>query len=150
MSLSVFNFKQVRDTEAIYKVLLQFDCIFPHLKDKVSDYFDFSEKLKQNAEFYIALADGVVCGLVVFYANNLQSRVGYITLIGLLPEWQGRNIGYHLVEHCSNAARDKGMKLLRLEVDLDNVHAIRFYEKNGFTCCSKATESSMYMEKTLV
>lgn len=145
-----FDFVQITDSAAICQLLYQFDCVFPHLKEKVSDYQEYAEKLKKYAVVCTAQENGVVCGLLVVYVNDLCTKAGYISLVGLLPQWQGRNLGQLLMDYCADAAQARGMETLRLEVDLDNDRAIRFYERLGFVPWGEKKESSMHMEKKLI
>lgn len=141
---------RIKEAHQIFELLERFDCIFPHLEEKVDDYKNFSEKLEKHAIVCVAYKNELVCGLLVFYANDMVTKTAYISLIGILPQWQGQQIGQQLLDYCSKVSMDYGMKKIRLEVDLDNYRAIRFYEKYGFCVRMPKMMSSMYMEKDLL
>ncbi len=142
-------FDRIAQPAEILALLRQFDPVFPHLKEKIQNYQAFSEKLAAHAIVCAMRLDGILCGLLVFYANDLAHKVAYISLLGLLPAWQGRNLGRLLIDYCAQVSLQSGMENLQLEVDLDNHNAIRFYEKMGFSRFGGAMAQSMYMKKSL-
>ena len=146
----MLSFVEVANAGEVLDLLRKFDPVFPHMKEKVSDYETFAEKIVDHAVVCVARTGAQTCGMVVFYANDFAEKVAYISLLGLLPEWQGRRLGCQLLNYCCEYAREKGMIAIRLEVDLDNSHAITFYEKNGFIPYGEKMLSSIYMEKMLI
>ena len=133
----------------ILNLLYGFDDVFPHLKEKVGDYKAFSLKLKENAFVYKATIDDKVFGMLVFYANDKDTKKAYISLIGVKKEYRDMGLGRYLIDSCIEVSKANGMKSLMLEVDNDNKNAIGFYQKLGFKHCEKATENSIYMLKEM-
>ena len=140
----------VSDANEILDMLYRFDCIFPKLGEKAHDYNLFAQKLTQNAVVCVVKENNETCGLSAFYANDFENRVAFITLFGILPKYQRKHLGKQLMEYCCTESISRGMKHIRLEVDLDNSRAIVFYEQNGFVKSDVYTPTSVYMEKTLV
>ena len=140
----------VKDAKQILSLLYQFDCVFIHMREKVQNYDLFAKKLAQNALVYLIQQNEETCGLSVMYANDTDKLTAFITLFGFLPEWQGKHLGKEMIDFCCTEAKAKGMKSIRLEVDLDNHRAIAFYAHNGFLQCGTCSPTSMYMEKALV
>ena len=60
------------------------------------------------------------------YANNLETRVAYISMIGVLGCMQGRHIGSQLMRKCIQVAQNNGMQFIRLEVLNANKKALIF------------------------
>ena len=141
------EFVKIREKAEILNVLQGFSDVFPHLCEKIDSLDAYAEKLSQFAEFCIGTEDGVPFGLAVFYANDMQSKTAYISLIGVKSSHRSQGLGYWLLTNCENAARARSMTQLRLEVDLDNPTAIAFYERNGFSLCGHTQRGSMYMSK---
>lgn len=141
--------RKIAEATEISGILQQFDEIFPHLKEKIDNIETFSEKLAKYALVYVGEENESPCGILVFYANNIDARVAYISLIGLLSKYQGKSLGKEMLVFCESESQKRGMTSIKLEVDLDNVSAIRFYEKNGYKFCGKASNCSMYMMKML-
>ena len=140
----------ITDHRKILSLLNQFDSVFVHMREKVRDYDLYAKKLAERALIYRVQEKEETCGLVVMYANDTITSVAFVTLFGLLPEWQGKNLGKEMMDFCCTKAKASGMKKIRLEVDLDNYRAITFYTRNGFIPSGTCSAMSMYMEKTLV
>jgi len=139
----------VKDPGKIHELLLKFDDVLPHLKEKVSDYGTFSEKLAKYANVLCAVDSEEICGFVVFYANDEVTHTAFITLLACARGHQGRGLGRYLMEQACGQAFLSGMTKMRLEVDLDNTGAIAFYTKLGFVQAGEKMPCSMYMEKHL-
>ena len=139
----------VKDPARIHALLLQFDAVLPHLKEKIADYCAFSEKLAKHANVLCAVDAEGVCGFVVFYANDEVTHTAFVTLLACARAHQGKGLGKYLMEQADALAVKAGMKHMRLEVDLDNFGAIAFYSKLGFEQVGEKGIGSMYMEKKL-
>ncbi len=57
---------------------------------------------------------------------------GYVSLLALVPEAEGRGIAHRLMEETEAWARGRGHRLLSLDVFADNRHAVNFYHRRGF------------------
>lgn len=112
------------------------------------DFKSLFEKIDNSACFCVGHRDDVI-GYVAMYANDLQTQVAYITLIGVHREWQNLGVGASLMEWCISTAQNRGMKSIRLEVARDNVGAQRFYKKHGFIVVGNNAGDSFYMEKDI-
>nr|BBH90646.1 N-acetyltransferase [Thermosporothrix sp. COM3] len=77
---------------------------------------------------FIALLEGNRAGLLTYYIQNQECE---ITCLESLKE--GRGIGTALIEAAKAAARDADCTRLWLITSNDNVDALRFYQKRGFT-----------------
>ncbi|WP_102028702.1 GNAT family N-acetyltransferase [Salirhabdus sp. Marseille-P4669] len=122
-----------------------------HLLSKVSNIEKYAMKLSKNADV-IALQkidEGSVVGLIAFYANDFTTKESFITHIALHPEYQNMHLGKKLLELCLDISIVRGMQKVKLEVKNFNIHAIRFYYKNGFEKISGESAESIYMEKKL-
>lgn len=112
------------------------------------DYFSLFQKIDLLADFCVAYIQDVI-GYVALYANDIQGRTAYITLIAVRKESQKAGVGSSLMYWCEKTAIKKGMKTLRLEVEKDNVAARRFYERHGFCYEEEQNKDSLYMRKSL-
>lgn len=133
----------------IYDSLVEVSSLYdPPLIEVVGDLNAHAIKLAKTAEVYIA-KDNSPIGFIAFYCNNEANKVGYITQIGVKKETQSSGIGKRLMNVAYSTCKEKGMKIIRLEVSKLNNKAIRFYEKEGFKYYEDASKSSIYMEKTI-
>lgn len=144
------EFVKISTKEAVLQTLRDFSHVFPHLEEKIESLEAYAEKLARFAQCYLGREDGTVFGLVIFYANNLETKTAYISLIGVKNSSQGRGFGYWLLSQCETAAKTLGMTQISLEVDCDNETAQRFYKRNGFAVSGKTERNSMYMRKPLL
>ena len=106
-------------------------------------------KMLRFADFIVAADGDEPVGLAVIYANDLESRMAYVTMFGVKDEYGRRGIGRKLMAACEELALSRGMDRIRLEVLDSNERAVRFYEKNGFVRTGACSEDSSYMEKVL-
>lgn len=141
--------KKIMDESQIYNLLMEFDSVFPHLHEKIDSYGEYAQKLSSYAYVCVYRVENENAGLLVYYANDLVQKTGYISLIGVKDKWKGKGIGKDLLFYAFKSAKENGMKCMKLEVDSDNEHAIEFYRRNGFVFCEDKNEMSMYMVKQL-
>ena len=57
---------------------------------------------------------------------------GYVTNIGVLPEFRRRGIGAKIVNQLINFSKEKTLSFLSLEVRVSNMAAINLYKSLGF------------------
>ncbi len=115
---------------------------------KRQDFDDLFEKINKNASF-LWVYNQDICGYVAMYANDYVSEVAYITLLAVKTEYQRKHIGNMLLCACYEVAKEKGMKVIKLEVRKENEKALYFYKRNGFEIESEASENSFYMIRVL-
>lgn len=63
---------------------------------------------------------------------SLEGDVGGIYGFVVVPEWQGKGIGRDVLRRMCRRLRDEGARDIRLEVHVDNPHALRLYTSLGF------------------
>ena len=138
-----------KEQKEIYKLLLEFDDCFPHLKEKIEDLEKFAYKLSKNAITIEIIEDNISLGMAAFYANDTsESKVGYLTLIGIKTEFRGMHLGKLLLNTAIDEMKALGMKCIKLEVDNDNLGALGFYKHHGFNENGEKKENSIILEKT--
>jgi len=81
-------------------------------------------ELVPQASIVVAEMDGVIEGFV-----TVAPKTGYLDQIVVAPEFWGSNVAAMLL----GAAKRISPARLDLLVNKDNVRAIRFYQKHGFT-----------------
>lgn len=75
-----------------------------------------------------ALVDGLFVGFIAGTVNR-KTSIGWITTIGVLPDYQNRGIAQKLLRECETMMK---MKNIKLTVRRSNTKAINLYEKNGY------------------
>ena len=92
----------------------------------------YAHKIVSKATRFEAWAKGVLVGLVAAYCNDNERRTAYITSVSMLQEWQGRGIASQLMGQCIGHVKEQCFERVELEVDSENIGAIKLYEKIGF------------------
>jgi len=83
---------------------------------------------------YCATESNVVLGMVVllFTVSTAEgSRAAWLEDLIVHPNWRGRSIGSHLVNHALAEARMAGCLRVTLLTDGDNHPAMRLYSRAG-------------------
>ena len=88
------------------------------------------EICKENALFFIAEADGAVCGYVS--AEDISGEC-YMNNLAVSQPFRGHDIGRKLMRRLIEATRLRGCKFLTLEVREGNAPARYIYETCGFS-----------------
>jgi len=98
----------------------------------------YAEKLLTHAEIGCAWVGNELAGLMVLYANDMETRTAHLPLISLLPTCRGRGLGNIMMRRAIAQARQRGMERLTLTVDHDNSPAQRLYAALGFRVVSRS------------
>ena len=61
-----------------------------------------------------------------------EEPCGYVSLLALAKEAEGQGLAHRLMQAAEDWARDRGYRLLSLDVFADNKRAVEFYERRGF------------------
>ena len=142
--------KEIHDRSQINNLLIDFSSVFPRLSKNAVTLDNYAIKLSKYANVCIAKYGEETCGLLVYYDNDEVSKTAYISLIGLLPRFQGMGIGRKLLEYCVKETTTRGMIKIKLEVNITNIGAISFYKKHGFIECDERDATSMKMVRYLI
>ncbi|HTX00916.1 MAG TPA: GNAT family N-acetyltransferase [Acidimicrobiales bacterium] len=73
---------------------------------------------------------------------TLRSNVWYDGPVALfdemyvVPSWRDRGVGSALLELCCELVGRRGVELVEIDVDGEDIDARRFYERHGFSCVS--------------
>jgi GNAT superfamily N-acetyltransferase len=77
---------------------------------------------------FVALVNGEPQGIITYHIENSDCEI-----LILHSALEGYGIGAALVENVKQVAQAAGCKRLWLITTNDNIHAIRWYQKRGFT-----------------
>lgn len=114
------------------KLLQNFSHCLNSLQNKEAIDF-FSKKFSKYANVVLAeTIEKKSIGFIAYYANNLETRIAFISMIAILPEYRGRHIGQSLLDFCKKDVIAKAFSSIKLEVSKNNYIAQQFYRKNGF------------------
>ena len=140
----------VNESSQVKNILIQFIKYFPDLEQRVKDIDSYSEKLSQHARVLCQYLEGECTGFAAYYANNIENKTGYITLIVIHENFRRQGLGSKLIRECFDDMRYSDMKRVRLEVRKNNGGAIKFYESEKFILESESESGeSLYMTREL-
>ena len=129
----------------------RFDLIYEIMEKHENDFFSrnidrkkLAEKMSRFGCFLVSYFDEDIAGFAGYYANDMTSKTGYLSVIVISQKYRGKGVGNRLLRECLDDCRRRGMKKCRLEVNKSNQGAIRFYIANGFVRESSAGEISDY------
>ena len=108
------------------------DNIDPHMSYITQKYRD-----KENRGFFVFKDGRIVGDLFIMGLDPSIGGTAYVTTIGLLKEHQGKGIGRGLMVVTETLARDARCRYVELSVLIDNPGVLGFYEKLGYSVCSK-------------
>ncbi len=99
----------------------------------------------KNPKFGALLAEinSEVVGYLSYTWNySIWNGCDYMNLDDLYvtSEYRGQKVGLHLMRYAQDFCADKGINLIRWEVQKDNIKAIKFYNKLG----AKMTEKGIF------
>lgn len=95
----------------------------------------FERLFRKNPELFL-VAD--ICGKVVGYviASYIED-FGHIVSIAVHPDYRNRGIGSKLLEAIEKKLISRGIRIITLEVSINNKTAIKMYRKHGYKSVKK-------------
>lgn len=90
---------------------------------------NFSDSLASQDRAWTVWQDGQLCGYAVVMITLDEAQ---LLNISILPRLQGRGLGAALLRHVMADAKERGARLMLLEVRLSNLVAQAMYQHFGF------------------
>lgn len=85
--------KRLMNTIEHFELLQTFDSVFsPALSEDIPDLKSYAEKLTENADTLVIEERNTSAGFITFYVNDEELEDSFITLLAVLPEFQGRSL----------------------------------------------------------
>lgn len=142
---------RISSTTEILEVLKYYNYYFPRsIESRVGNLVIYAAKIAENACVYVTKDKGIISGVVVFYANDLLTKVAYLSHIAVSVEYQNKGLGSLLLHLSCTLSKQHGMRKMKLEVDISNNKAIAYYKKHSFKTVGNASLTSQYMVKELI
>lgn len=111
---------------------------------EVTDYFT-----TESDYCLVAEIDGRIVGFVL--ANTVEKEgtawktYGYLSWIGVAPDFQGTNLGQRLYNRLEDILQDEGVRMVIADTEAENIKAIEFFKAMGFSIRADHT----WLAKTL-
>ena len=131
----MFNYKLIDKNNFNFNKLKLFlramDYEYPIPLSKKVDFDVFLKRIYDYGNV-ICMYDGdKVAGALFFYANNVDEKIAFITLLGVLREYRRQGVAKKLldimIQFCQN-----DFDMIQLYTHHTNKDAISFYKKNHF------------------
>jgi putative acetyltransferase len=98
---------------------------------ELHDVDDFQQVYVNNdGLFLVVLDDQRVVGSGAL--KRIDQEIAELKRLWLLEEYHGQGIGYRVVMHLFDFAREKGYSRIRLQTGEVQARAVKFYKKLGF------------------
>jgi ribosomal protein S18 acetylase RimI-like enzyme len=140
----MIEYRLLTDAQEKRTVIEACDGAFANPVSERPQYETLLAKIHAYGDF-LAAYDCQPVGYVAMYANDMENRTAYVTLLAVRPGCQGLGIGEGLMRAGLTLAKSRGMKAAKLDVKKENQKAIRLYERLGFVLLGDAKQDSVYM-----
>ncbi len=120
------------DLYAVKNLLCAIDKTFPIPLSEKTNLGELAEKFIDKGYVYLAMESENPVGMLGFYANNMETRQAYISVLGVLEKYQGQGIAKRICLDSLDICKEKGMTSCILYTHKTNFGAIAMYEKLGF------------------
>ena len=108
------------------------DSLFPIPLSHKQDLEVLSDKLLTSGVVVAAYHKDQLVGVACGYANNMENKTAYLSVLCVSLEFQGKSIAQNLVHMFIAECKKSGMKELFLYTHTTNKRAIALYKKLGF------------------
>lgn len=118
--------------DEILLFLQKVDSLFPiKLSDK-TDLTTLSEKIISLGTYFSISDNKNIVGLITGYNNDEENHKAYISVLAVLPEYQGKGYASELLSKFTKDCQKKKINRIELYTHKTNENAIKLYKKNGF------------------
>lgn len=150
VKLNEITIELVKEKDIILAIVRNYQNYFEALVDRDEHFiFNIIEKIYCNGFLIACMYQDKVIGFCAFYANDIVSKTAFITLIATNKDFQNIGLGKLILQKVCEISSQVGMNKIRLEVNNNNVNAIRFYAHNGFNYEKDCSDYSKYMIKKI-
>ncbi len=101
------------------------------------DEYELVGFFESDGEFSLAAElDGKIAGFALGTRITKRKNAwvyGYVVWLGVRPELKGKGVGRRLLKRLTDIFIKHGVRMMLVDTDSDNKHAIDFFRKNGFS-----------------
>lgn len=100
------------------------------------DEYELIELFYADSELcFVAEADGKIVGFAlgtVIEKERSAWKYGHLVWLGISPELQRGGLGERLFNHFKEVMTKRGVRMMVVDTEADNLQALRFFRKMGF------------------
>ena len=133
----------------VEEILEEFTPYLVTLRLGIVDKKVFAKKIREFGRVIVLSSNGENIGFAAFYCNDTKKRQAYLTYIAVKDIFSGLGYGKIIIEEVLRISKHNGMSMIKLEVRKDNINAIMFYKKMGFTQIEFKNKETIYLKKDL-
>lgn len=121
-----------KEEDKLVNFMKKTDRLFPIPLSKKQNIGQLCKKLLLLGVVIAAYSQDDIVGALCGYSNNKEEGKAYISVLGVLPEYQGKSIAKSLIQKFIAHCTDEHMKSIVLYTHKTNEKAIALYKKSGF------------------
>ena len=141
--------KQVLSQETILNLLDIFTPYFKSLSTGKVDKKTLSAKFYKFGHVFQLMKGPHIIAFAAFYCNDKVDHQAFLSMIAVKPEYSRHGYGTKIFAYVIEKAQNSGMKSRVLDVGKENMAAIKFYQKLGFSFLKKCNDNSYFMSRNL-
>lgn len=126
--------------EELLIFLKKIDSLFPiKLSDK-TDLSNLTEKFLSLGTIFSISENNEIVGLIAGYNNDILNHKAYISVLAILPEYQGKGYASKLLLDFEKDCIEKKIIRIELFTHKTNDNAIKMYKKNNYVVDNSNTQ----------
>lgn len=90
------------------------------------------DKYLKFGKVLVILHDDQVLGMLAYYSNDMDARVGYISYVAIHPSLRGTGSAAMLMAECLRDMEASGMHTAHVRCDVSRPGIVGFYRNAGF------------------
>lgn len=141
------------DAPAVAQMLHDFNSEYEDVTPPVHELEPRVEKMIESGEMIVILAEGALgFGQLRFRPSVWDDKPdAYLEELYVIPDRRGQGIGRKLMDALLDVCREQGANYIGLCTSVEDVDAIRLYERSGFTNKEGLPDgpSMLYFERDL-
>lgn len=100
------------------------------------DEYELIELFYADSELcFVAEEDGKIVGFALGTTIEKEKsawKYGHLVWLGIVPDCQGSGLGERIFNHIKEVMSKRGVRMLVVDTEADNLQALRFFRKMGF------------------
>ena len=100
------------------------------------DEYELIELFYADSELcFVAEEDGKIVGFALGTTIEKEKsawKYGHLVWLGILPDYQRSGLGERIFNHVKEVMAGRGVRMLVVDTEADNLQALRFFRKMGF------------------
>jgi len=140
----IYKIKVATDKEILSHLELCSNNFIPPLDKKIV-LIEYSKKIAEKAITFEAWYKQKLIGLIAAYFNDDINCTGFISNVSVIENYNGKGLASELMKMCLNYALQNNFKEIKLEVNRNNLNAIKLYKNFNFQEIENSNNDNILM-----